>query len=170
MKRATQFIYLVGGYKVGTTLYQLGQSVYNTEYEPIPLKQRLNERYGGEGEWALVTGASEGIGKSYALELAKAGYNIKICARSVDKLQNVAEEAKRLNPAIKTEVVRLDVEKSEPSAYADLFAQKDQRTTIVINNAGIMKNKHLLKLDPALIESTIKTNVHPYVYMSKYAL
>ena len=66
-------------------------------------------------------------------------------------------------------MVQLDVQKSEPSAYANLFT-KDQRTTIVVNNAGIMKNKLLLKIDPALLESMIKTNVHPYVYMSKYAL
>ena len=33
-----------------------------------------------------------------------------------------------------------------------------------------MKNKLLLKTDPALLEAMIKTNVHPYVYMSKYAL
>ena len=48
----------------------------------------------------MITGASEGIGKSYALELAKAGYNLKICARSVDKLDKVAEEARSLNPDI----------------------------------------------------------------------
>ena len=65
----------------------------------------MNDRYGDpfleNGKlWAVVTGASEGIGKQYALELAKAGYNIKICARSVDKLEKVAEEAKALNPIV----------------------------------------------------------------------
>ena len=69
----------------------------------------------------MVTGASEGIGKSYALELAKAGFNIKICARSVDKLEKVAEEAKRINPDIQAEVVRLDLMNSKPSDYANLF-------------------------------------------------
>ena len=69
----------------------------------------------------MVTGASEGIGKSYALELAKAGFNIKICARSVDKLEKVAEEAKRINPDIQAEVVRLDLMNSKPCDYANLF-------------------------------------------------
>ena len=69
----------------------------------------------------MITGASEGIGRCYALELAKAGYNLKICARSVDKLERVAEEAKQINPEIQTEVVRLDVMNAKPSEYSNLF-------------------------------------------------
>ena len=38
-----------------------------------------------------------------------------------------------------------------------------------MNNAGIMKNKLFLSVDPALLEAMIKTNVHPYVFMAKYA-
>lgn len=167
-KRATQIIYLVGGWQIGTHIYQFMRTCYNTEYHGTPLKQRLNEKYGGEGQWALITGSSEGIGRSYALELAKAGYNLKICARSVDKLEGVAREAKMLNPAIKTEIVRLDVSNAEPGDFGKLF-NENQPTSIVVSNAGIMKNKFFLKTDPALIESMIKTNVHPYVYMAKYA-
>ena len=107
----------------------------------------MNDTYGGgDGtEWALITGASEGIGKSYALELAKAGYNITICARSVDKLEGVAAEAKQLNPAIQTKVVRMDVSSASPGDYAALF-NENERTSIVVNNAGIMKNKLLFKM------------------------
>ena len=114
------------------------------------MKQRLNERYGGgDGtEWALITGASDGIGKSYALQLAEAGYNIKICARSVDKLEAVATEAKKLNPSIKTEVVQMDVSSAQPSDYAKLF-NETERTSIVVNNAGIMKNRLFFKMSPA---------------------
>lgn len=39
-----------------------------------------------------------------------------------------------------------------------------------MNNAGIMKNKHFLKTDPALLEAVIKTNVTPYVLLTKYAM
>ena len=64
---------------------------------------RLRAAFGGnEEEWAIVTGASEGIGRSYALELAKCGFNIKLVSRSEVKLEKVAQEARALNPAIKT--------------------------------------------------------------------
>ena len=56
-------MYLVGAYKVGTQLYDFGRTVYNTDHDGTPLKKRLNDKYGKEGEWALITGASEGIGK-----------------------------------------------------------------------------------------------------------
>ncbi len=63
MNRLSQLVYLVGAYKVGTQLYDFGRTVYNTDYDATPLKKRLNDKYGKEGEWALITGASEGIGK-----------------------------------------------------------------------------------------------------------
>jgi 17beta-estradiol 17-dehydrogenase / very-long-chain 3-oxoacyl-CoA reductase len=52
----------------------------------VLLKQRLNSKYGGEGNWALVTGASDGIGKSFAITLAKMGYNITLVSRNEEKM------------------------------------------------------------------------------------
>lgn len=169
MGRATQFVYLVGGYQILSQVVPMCTTIYNTLYNETPLKERLNTRYGGEGEWALITGSSEGIGKSYALELARAGYNLTICSRSTDKLEKVAEEARNENPNIKTRVVRLDVSSAGGDEYANLFNEQE-RTTIVVNNAGTLTNKPFFKLEPAIIEGMIKTNVVPYVLMSKYAL
>uniref|UniRef100_A0A8C0J3Z8 Hydroxysteroid 17-beta dehydrogenase 3 n=1 Tax=Chelonoidis abingdonii TaxID=106734 RepID=A0A8C0J3Z8_CHEAB len=44
------------------------------------------------GEWAVVTGAGDGIGKAYSLELAKRGLNIVMISRTLEKLQKVATE------------------------------------------------------------------------------
>ena len=169
MNQFSKIVYLVGAYKVGTHLFDYGRTIFNTDYAAAPLKKRLNDKYGKEGEWALITGASEGIGKQYALHLARAGYNLRICARSVDKLEKVALEAKEINPSIQTDFVRLDVSSASAADYGKLF-KEDARTTIVINNAGIMRNNKLLDTSPAKLELMIKTNVHPYVYMTKYAL
>ena len=76
---------------------------WNTFLNEIPLKKRLGAAFGGNGEeWAVVAGASEGIGRAYALELAKCGFNIKLVSRSQENLEKFAEEAKVLNPGIKT--------------------------------------------------------------------
>ena len=122
-----------------------------------------------EADWAVITGASDGIGRSYALNLAKSGYNVRLVARSEDKLAKVAEEAMQLNPNIKADTVKMDLAKANPSDFAQLFDQRG-RTSIVINCAGVMHNQKLLQSDPIGLEAMIRVNVHPYVYMTKYAL
>jgi len=52
-------------------------------------------KYGaGKGSWALITGASDGIGKGYAEELARAGFNLIIVSRTQSKLQDLANKIK----------------------------------------------------------------------------
>uniref|UniRef100_A0A8I3W7K3 Very-long-chain 3-oxoacyl-CoA reductase n=1 Tax=Callithrix jacchus TaxID=9483 RepID=A0A8I3W7K3_CALJA len=46
----------------------------------------------GLGEWAVVTGSTDGIGKSYAEELAKRGMKVVLISRSQDKLDQVSSE------------------------------------------------------------------------------
>ena len=51
------------------------------------------KKYGaGKGAWAIVTGASEGIGREFALQLAKKGFNVLVMARSKDKLDSLCTE------------------------------------------------------------------------------
>ena len=90
MKRFSQFVYAVGAYKVGSEMYVAGRAYWNDAYEQVSLKDRLaiyRDSDGKDGDnWAIVTGASEGIGRAYALELARCGFNVRVAARSVDKL------------------------------------------------------------------------------------
>ena len=143
MWRTKKIIYAAGFYQIGKQAYGGALSYYNSFVDETPLKEKLSvfkPKGAADGtEWAIVTGASEGIGSKYALELAKAGYNIKLVARSVDKMEKVAAEARSSNPAIKTEVVQMDVGKAHPSDYAALF-KEGERTSIVVNNAGVMWN------------------------------
>ena len=50
------------------------------------------ERYGGKGSWAVVTGATDGIGKAAAMYLANEGFNIVLMSRTLSKLKDVAKE------------------------------------------------------------------------------
>ena len=52
--------------------------------------KNLLERYGGN--WALVTGASDGIGEGFCYELARRGFNIVLMSRSQDKMEVVAKK------------------------------------------------------------------------------
>ena len=51
------------------------------------------KKYGaGKGAWAVVTGASEGIGREYALQLAKKGFNVLVLARNKTALDALVKE------------------------------------------------------------------------------
>jgi len=56
-----------------------------------------------------VTGASEGIGKSYALGLAQQGFNLVLASRSYRKLDGVRQEINELNPETKVKIVSIDL-------------------------------------------------------------
>ena len=53
----------------------------------------LKRRYAKAGDWAIITGASDGIGKAIALELAGRGFNVVLIARTKAKLDEVASAA-----------------------------------------------------------------------------
>ncbi len=62
----------------------------------------LLERYGGAGSWAVVTGASDGIGAEYCRVLAKEGFNVVLVSRTLSKLQSVDAELRKINNKVKT--------------------------------------------------------------------
>jgi short-subunit dehydrogenase len=71
-------------------------------------KARLNAKY---GKWAIVTGASSGIGLELATQLATAGLNLIIHSRHLDKLQEVEKQLKSLS-SIEIKIVASDVSES----------------------------------------------------------
>lgn len=50
--------------------------------------------FGPEGSWAVITGASDGLGKEFALQLARSGFNILLVSRTASKLIALEEEIK----------------------------------------------------------------------------
>lgn len=72
-------------------------------------KKRLKNKY---GQWAIVTGASSGIGLELATQLAKAGLNLVINSRHLDKLQEVEKQLKSLS-SIDIKIVASDASETE---------------------------------------------------------
>jgi NAD(P)-dependent dehydrogenase (short-subunit alcohol dehydrogenase family) len=86
----------------------------------------------------FITGASSGIGRALALELAGRGYDLFITARSTDALEQVRAEITAAHPARRVEVRRLDVtDDADVAAAIAEAAETLGRCDIVVANAGI---------------------------------
>ena len=88
------------------------------------------------GKTALVTGASEGIGKAIALALAREGVDVAICARRRGQLEATAAEIAR---ATNRKVVPIQADLSKPEDAANFVKQSHAalgRIDILVNNAG----------------------------------
>ncbi len=84
---------------------------------------------------ALITGATSGIGRASALGMARAGYNIVICGRRSERL----EETLDLSEANKESALGVVCDVTEEASVLDMFARakaKFGRIDIVFNNAG----------------------------------
>lgn len=87
------------------------------------------------GRWALVTGASMGIGEAFARALAERGMNVVLCARSAERLQALAQELRSAH-RVQTQVVDADL--AQPGAPADAWrrATDGREIHLLVNNAG----------------------------------
>lgn len=90
----------------------------------------------GRGHVALVTGASSGIGRSFATLLASRGYDVVLVARRRNRLEELAAELARAH-GVRAEVVCADL--ADPDAVAGIKAELDRlglTVDFLVNNAG----------------------------------
>ncbi|HXW06932.1 MAG TPA: SDR family oxidoreductase [Vicinamibacterales bacterium] len=113
-----------------------------------------------EGRTALVTGASYGLGVTFAQTLATAGARLVLAARSLDKLQVVAE---RLTAAGHEAIaIRCDV--GNPEEVATMVAsgwERFGRIDVLVNNAGVVAEAPIVpeRIPHELFERTLRVNV-----------
>ena len=94
---------------------------------------------------ALITGASRGIGKGIALELAAGGCDIVLTARDKDLLESVAGEVRALGCRARVHAADL-TQLGEPERLADIVRNEFGRLDILVNNAGGVKRGSLFTL------------------------
>ncbi|KAK4879491.1 hypothetical protein RN001_007637 [Aquatica leii] len=121
-------------FKVFDSILALLQTI-RTVLEPFFLSyepQTLSEKF---GSWALVTGATDGIGKAYAKELAGRGVNIVLVSRSETKLKATAQEIE-ISFKVKTKIISVDFSLG-PKAIEVVKSQlEDLPIGILVNNVG----------------------------------
>lgn len=108
-------------------------------------------------DWAVVTGASGGLGEAYARELASQGSNVVLVARSRDKMERIAEELSTSH-GVSTQVLPCNL--SDPTERAALVATLDTLDIhTLVNNAGFASLGMLGELERGRISSEVELNV-----------
>lgn len=124
------------------------------------------------GKTAIITGASQGIGRAIAERLAGLGIHMVLSARSADKLRALAEHLQNAYPATQSRIVPCDVrDAAQVQRVVDETVQAFGRVDILINNAGIAPREGLLQeLSIADIDRTIDTNLKGALYFMRAVL
>jgi short-subunit dehydrogenase len=117
----------------------------------------------------LITGASNGIGRRLAIDLAARGAIVVGCGRSPERLQAISAEMRSASPrskAIECDVAKLDQVREMVTGVLSNFGKID----ILINNAGIGMRKPFVETPIDVIEALMRTNYLGAVYCTHEAL
>lgn len=107
---------------------------------------------------ALITGASAGIGATYADRLAHRGFNLLLVARNQARLDTLAARL-RNETGVNVETWSADLTVAADVARVAQRLSNDPSISMLVNNAGVGTNGALLGADPGALESMISLNV-----------
>jgi 3-oxoacyl-[acyl-carrier protein] reductase len=110
------------------------------------------------GKIALVTGASQGIGRACALALAAEGATVALAARNVEKLEAVAAEIVAAGGTAKAYALDVSNEDSIKAAAKAVLADLGA-VHILVNNAGITKDGLVLRMKATDFDDVLRTNL-----------
>lgn len=162
-------VYVLGS---STLLYVLAHSIMILRLytRPSSLPRYLH----GSGSWALVTGASDGIGFSFAQELLSRGFHVILHGRNPLKLSNLQTQLRAEFPARQVEIVISDASSKIPDMSGIVHTIKDKRLTVLINNVGgaftVPKFKALDESSLSDIDENINLNIRFPTNLTRLAL
>jgi 2-dehydro-3-deoxy-D-gluconate 5-dehydrogenase len=108
-----------------------------------------------EGQVAIVTGASRGLGRSSAVALLEQGVRVLAVARSIDELRKLESEHPDAVRAVQCDMQDAAAVASLPQQALDAFGRLD----IVVNNAGIAPAGKFVEQSPAVWQQVMAVNV-----------
>jgi short-subunit dehydrogenase len=119
------------------------------------------------GKWALVTGASAGIGEAIAVELAEAGVNLVLTARRRERLDALAERL-RTQYSIRAQVIVADL--TLPQAPQEIFDATEgagRAVDLLVNNAGFGEYGEFLRSNLEMQVNMVQVNCVAVVHLTR---
>jgi len=123
-----------------------------------------------QGKWALVTGASAGIGVALATQLAAGGTHLVLTARRRDRLEALSSKL-RTAYNIQTEIFVADL--AQPDTPDKIYAftkQKGLAIDLLINNAGFGQYGELTQVDTPRLLDMVQVNCSAVVHLTRLFL
>lgn len=131
----------------------------------------LSRRY-GKGSFVIITGSTDGIGKSLAFQCAKRGFNIVSISRTLSKLEKTEKELKEKHPGLKVVSIQADFSKCiEPGFFDKIWEKtKDLDISILVNNVGIDAIDLFVDMTDEFVHRMLAINVYTATFMTKLYL
>src|ERR1700721_703794 len=125
----------------------------------------LNDRW--RGKWALITGASAGIGLELARQLAAGGAHLGLTARRTDRLQQLAAELSGKHQ-IRTQIFAADLTRPEaPKEIHEFTSNKQIEIELLVNNAGFGAYGHIHEIPAERMLEMIQVNCSAVVHLTR---
>ena len=119
----------------------------------------------------IVTGASSGIGKALAYEVAKHGARVVMAARNAEELTRIGRDVEARFPGVETLAVQTDVTREEDcKALVERTVERFGGVDVLINNAGISMRAMFDELDLSVIRRVMDVNFWGTVNCTRYAI
>jgi gluconate 5-dehydrogenase len=121
--------------------------------------KKLSELFDIKGNVAIVTGASSGLGVIFAETLAEAGANLALCARRIERVEELAKRLEK-DYGIKALSMKVDVnDENLVKEFVETTYKKFGRIDILVNNAGIADVAPSLQVPKENFVNVINTNL-----------
>lgn len=138
------------------TLFRLRDQVFAGTYNRRIQELRVMSTV--TGRIALVTGASQGIGRACAVELARGGALVALAARNVERLQEVAELIRAFGGRAETFAVDV-ADEASIKACGKAVMEQFGKIEILVNNAGITRDGLSMRMKRADWDEVLTTNL-----------
>jgi 17beta-estradiol 17-dehydrogenase / very-long-chain 3-oxoacyl-CoA reductase len=125
------------------------------------------------GSWAVVTGATDGIGKAYSFAFAKRGMNVVLISRTEAKLLEVQTELKKRHSSVDVKYIVCDYSKLDDAAKASIAETLDALDIgVLVNNVGVGYRypQYFHELSDQEVKDLLTMNIESTVWMTRTVL
>lgn len=122
-----------------------------------------------EAPRALITGASSGIGRSYAQHLARTGHDLVLVARNAERLENVSLDLSDRH-GVEVEVIAADLGTTDGLVRVVERIETGRPIDLLVNSAGYAARGKVAELDPNALDAMLRVNVLALSRLSRVAM